>query len=172
MKRLTLIRHAKASANSPTGQDFHRPLSRRGYLDAPRMGKYLKAKCQFIPAVIISSDATRALSTAQLIAAELNIKASADIHETSTIYEAPLSNLLAIAKTSDRDWKHVCMVGHNPGMEMFANYLLGKNAISGFVTCGVATIDLKIDKWYEIEENCGKLVSYFYPEILWGDEHR
>ena len=44
MRQLVLLRHAKAAANSDTGEDFDRPLAARGREDAPVVGKAL-ARC-------------------------------------------------------------------------------------------------------------------------------
>ena len=73
MKKLYIIRHAKSSWKDTALDDFKRPLSKRGRKDAPFMAKKLKQK-GVMPDVIISSPATRAKTTAELIAKELNFK--------------------------------------------------------------------------------------------------
>ena len=75
MKRtLFLVRHAKSSWDGVALPDKERPLADRGKRDAPMMGKRL-AKRQVKPDLIMSSPARRALSTAEIIAKELNYRA-------------------------------------------------------------------------------------------------
>ena len=72
MKRtLLLVRHAKSSWDDVALPDKERPLADRGKRDAPMMGKRL-AKRQVKPDLILTSPARRALSTAEIIAKELN----------------------------------------------------------------------------------------------------
>src|SRR5437764_13379774 len=73
MKTLFLIRHAKSSWDDPALSDKDRPLSDRGRRDAPKMGKRL-AKRDVKPDLILSSPARRALTTAEVIAKELDDK--------------------------------------------------------------------------------------------------
>ena len=71
MKMLTIVRHAKSSWNEPGLSDRERPLNKRGQHDAPRMGKCI-ADAGIRPSLIVSSPATRAWTTAQIIAEELS----------------------------------------------------------------------------------------------------
>ena len=72
-RRITLLRHAKSDWNSPTRDDFDRPLNARGNRDAPRMGKQLYQR-GLHPQLILSSPALRAITTAEIVAAELGYK--------------------------------------------------------------------------------------------------
>ena len=73
MKQLFLIRHAKSSWDSPTLKDIDRPLNERGKKDAPSMAKRLASQKIKLDA-LFSSNANRALSTAQCFAEEFDIK--------------------------------------------------------------------------------------------------
>src|SRR5205085_6869527 len=73
MKTLFLIRHAKSSWDDTALPDKDRPLGDRGRRDAPKMGKRL-AKRDVKPDLILSSPATRALKTAEIIAKKLDYK--------------------------------------------------------------------------------------------------
>jgi hypothetical protein len=44
MRRLTLVRHAKADTSLPGQQDWDRVLDRRGQQDAPEMARRLRAR--------------------------------------------------------------------------------------------------------------------------------
>ena len=74
MKRtLFLVRHAKSSWDDVALPDKERPLADRGKRDAPMMGERL-ANRQVKPDLLVSSPARRALSTAEIIAKELNYR--------------------------------------------------------------------------------------------------
>src|SRR2546430_10269701 len=73
MKTLFLIRHAKSSWDDTALTDKDRPLGDRGRRDAPKMGKRL-TKRDVKPDLILSSPATRALTTAEIIAKKLDYK--------------------------------------------------------------------------------------------------
>jgi len=166
MKHLTLIRHAKSGHDDPTLRDFVRPLNDRGRRDAPKMGRHLRKEFNFSPDCLISSPATRALTTARAIAAELG-ENCAPLQQDERIYEAPVSILLEVLREVDDSRQHVCMVGHNPGMENLTNWLAGERTLAGFVTCGVAMLELDISSWEKLRKGCGKLVHFLAPRELW-----
>ena len=95
MKRvLTLTRHAKSSWNHSDLSDFERPLNSRGLKNAPEMGKRLH-DANYQVDIIISSSAARAVTTAELIARELDYNVQ-KIHLCDEIYEAGLNTLLYV----------------------------------------------------------------------------
>src|SRR5215471_3792472 len=94
MKTLFLVRHAKSSRDDPALPDEERPLNDRGRRDAPRMGKRL-AKERVELDLIMSSPAVRALTTAELIAKELDYSIK-DIVVDKRLYAAAADDLLAI----------------------------------------------------------------------------
>ena len=73
MKRLYLVRHAKADSGTYGLDDFDRPLNKRGKKDAPRMGKHLKRVWQVAPDRVLCSTAKRARSTAKRLRKALDI---------------------------------------------------------------------------------------------------
>ena len=73
MKTLFLIRHAKSNWADAALPDKDRPLNDRGQRDAPKMGERL-AKRAVKPDLILSSPATRALKTAEIIAKTLDYR--------------------------------------------------------------------------------------------------
>src|SRR6516164_4541044 len=94
MKTLFLVRHAKSSRDDPVLPDKERPLNERGRRDAPRMGERL-AKRGVKPDIIVSSPAVRALTTAELIARELDYDLR-DIAVDKRLYSASADDLLAV----------------------------------------------------------------------------
>jgi len=42
MRKLLVLRHAKAERDSSTGRDFDRPLAARGWTDAAEVGRVMR----------------------------------------------------------------------------------------------------------------------------------
>lgn len=167
MKKLTLIRHAKSSHGDALLQDFDRPLSGRGLFDAPLTGRHLGADPDFQPDLIVSSPALRALTTAEIIQREAGLSAL-PLQEESRIYEAPLRSLVNVVRGLPPDKTHVVLFGHNPGLEMLANWLCGQRAIDGLRTGGVIQLALQVDLWTLADAACASLISYTWPAQIGG----
>jgi len=161
MKRLTLIRHAKSSWDTPGLADFDRELNDRGLRTAPEMGRRLKAR-GFAPDAIVSSPAKRALTTAGIIAGEIGFSGAA-IETDERIYEATVGDLVAAARELDDGLGHVVMIGHNPGFTYFANWL-ANCMIDNLPTCGVADLEIDVSSWADLEEDCGSMLDFDYPK--------
>jgi len=165
MKHLTLIRHAKSTHDNPSQDDFDRVLNIRGQKDAPRIGNYLKREFRWQPDKIISSPAARAITTARFIAGEAGYELQR-IELEEDIYEASVQRLLGVIKQVEDTIDHLCLVGHNPGLENLSNWLIGERAIEALLTCGVVQMALNIDSWNNVGANCARLVSYVVPREL------
>lgn len=161
MKTLFLLRHAKSSWDDPSQTDFERPLNPRGLRAAPFMGE-LMAKKGFDPSVIVSSPAMRAKTTAELVKDAGQF--SAEIIFEKTIYEAGPNTLRQVISEISEDHTSALLVGHNPGIEGFIRYLTGQ--IEPMPTAALAVIELKIEKWGEVDDGCGKLLSVYRPKEL------
>jgi phosphohistidine phosphatase len=136
---LVLIRHAKSDWGDPGLPDHDRPLNDRGRRDAPRMAGRLAAT-GFRPAVILSSTALRARTTAEAFAAALGVA----VTEEPDLYGAAPATLLAVAAGSGA--RSVVLVAHNPGMAELAGALSG-GAIAEMPTCAVARFGWHEDDW-------------------------
>ena len=62
MRRLLLLRHAKAERSQPGGRDEERPLTDRGRADAARLGAYL-VRHRLVPDLALVSSAARTRET-------------------------------------------------------------------------------------------------------------
>lgn len=160
MKKLYILRHAKSSWDNPILADFERPLNERGQKTADFMGKFIE-KNDFLPELIISSPATRAKETANIVKKSANLQT--DIKFEENIYEASLQTLVRIVSELNEKLQSVMLVGHNPGFENLVKFLTG--AIQSLPTAGLAIIDLDVSKWSEIEENCGVLQKLIRPKL-------
>jgi phosphohistidine phosphatase len=146
VKTLFLVRHAKSSRDDPTLPDKDRPLDDRGMRDAPKMGKRL-AKRDVKPDLIVSSPATRALTTAQLIAAELD-HARKDIAVDDRLYASSADRLLAVVHELDDRLDRVMLFGHNPEFSELANRLAKE--IGDMPTCAVAEFRFDVKAWSDV----------------------
>ena len=166
MKAITLVRHAKSDWNWPDLADHDRPLNKRGLAAAPQIGSYLE-KQGIKPDIMLSSTALRAMTTAQLIAAALNIKPG-EIQPVDDLYLASVSDYKRIIQGIDEaaNTSHIMIFSHNPGTHEFAHYLTGGDEIDRFITCAVAMIELNIDYWGEIGAGCGRLEQFITPRDL------
>lgn len=165
MKFLTLIRHAKSSRDNPPQADQFRLLSPRGQRDAPAMGKYLDTTFRFAPDIIVSSPATRAITTARLMAGALGYS-EWQIRQDERIYEAPVRSLLEVMRAQEDAHTHVCLVGHNPGMENLTNWLCATRVVEDVVTCAVIMLELDIASWGKADTGTAKLREYIYPALI------
>lgn len=116
------MRHAKSdwSGNLP---DFERSLNKRGLKDAKKMGAWLKKK-KFVPELVVSSPAERAMQTTRIVCKQLGIN-SDEIILDKRIYEADLDDLLQVILEHGKKVNSLMLTGHNPGLDYLVNYLSG-----------------------------------------------
>ena len=158
---LILVRHAKSSWDQAGLADFDRPLNPRGEKNAPEMGKRL-AKSGFTVDKIVSSPATRAITTAKLIAEEIDYDTN-QISKKPDIYEAGLNTLISIVTSLNSEDRSVMLVGHNPGFTYLCNYLCNAQ-IDNMPTCSIAKIRFENDHWDSITEHSGELIDFDFPK--------
>src|SRR5208282_2792671 len=77
MKRLLLLRHAKAVAGGTKSGDHDRALNDRGRTDAPRVGIAMQHK-GYVPDRVLCSTAKRTVETWKHVAPELDCNAEVD----------------------------------------------------------------------------------------------
>lgn len=161
MKRLYLMRHAKSSWKKPDLADIDRPLNKRGKQDAPLMGKRLK-KQNLKPDLIITSPAKRAVTTATIVAEEINYpKKKIEIKET--LYSAGAPAILNMIQYLDDSLNEVMLVGHNPDFNSLANYL-SNFGVDNIPTCGIFCIDFDVPSWKDVGEGRGIFQFFDYPK--------
>ena len=161
MKTLYLVRHAKSSWKYPELDDFERPLKKRGHKNARFMGKILK-RLKVAPDLVITSPAARAAMTARIIAYKINYPLE-EIRYSESIYKFSENALINFVDQIDDVVNNILLVGHNPGLTHFANFI-GDHPISNIPTCGVFCVDLDISSWVKISEGCGKLKFFEFPK--------
>lgn len=162
MKRLLLLRHAKAVPADNGVADFARELAERGKRDARRMGERL-ARRHARPDAIVASPAERALRTAQLVADAWGY-AREQIASDKRLYLAEPAEILAVIAEQAPGVGTLLIVGHNPGLTELAHALLPTLDVDDLPTSGIVALDLAIGSWEERPGASPALAYYDSPK--------
>ena len=117
---LILLRHGKAEDTSPGG-DFSRNLVDRGREQSRRAAKLLKG-AGLLPDIVLTSPLVRTRQTAE------------EFCQTAEIPGALIQSWLACGMSPEtamtelsafRDFKRVALVGHEPDLSQFVEWILG-----------------------------------------------
>ncbi len=162
MKILTLMRHAKSSWTSGSLSDKQRPLNARGERDAPLMGQRL-VEHGIRPSLILASPAVRAWTTAQVIAREIGYPMEF-LQREDGIYMASLERLLDTVVAQDNGFNSLMVIGHNPGLTVFANFL-SPGITDNLPTAGVVSVQIDRDDWHLYEQPKTELLVHDYPKL-------
>jgi phosphohistidine phosphatase len=174
MKRLLLLRHAKAIPGTTKSGDHGRPLNERGRLDAPRMGIAMQHK-RYLPDQVLCSTAQRTLETWEHVAPELDEKP--EVTFVDELYLAPWKLIANMVRAQPETANVVLVVGHNPGLEDLARALARKpradderkrvDALNDkFPTSALAVLDFDVEAWSEIASGTGVLTDFIRPRSL------
>ena len=161
MKRLFLIRHAKAQESDPENTDFEREVSEMGHTDASVMAKAL-IEFGAIPDFIMTSPAERALTTANIFAQHLHYP-EMSIHKNEKIFDATLEDLMEVIEELDNDYSEVALFGHNPALTELANYLTQDYSFA-LPPCGMCGIECDTDHWSEVSSAERKQILLDIPD--------
>lgn len=153
MRTLFLLRHAKASRESPTRQDFDRPLDERGHRDARLIGEFM-LKERIAPAVVLCSPAERTKQTSALVIDTARLVAP--VRYEPGIYEASMPDLLEIIAGTEESMASVLLVGHNPGIEDLLGQLTGGGGAKHMKTAAFAEITLDGATWSEMPNHSSR----------------
>jgi phosphohistidine phosphatase len=163
MKTLLILRHAKTQPDAPRG-DHARELIERGERDAKRIGEYIRDEIG-VPDAIVTSDATRARQTAEIVAAAIGFGRDAIVEPR--IYDANLTTLLAAVRDLPDDADRVVLIGHNPGFEMLADALKEDGLDSTRLpTAGLAIVEFDAARWRDVQQHGGRLRGVVTPKAL------
>lgn len=161
MKTLTIVRHAKSSWKDSGLPDKKRPLNSRGKRDAPEMGRRIQEH-GIRPSLIVSSPATRAWTTAKVIAQAINYPREF-LQKEDRLYLASLDEILDIVIAQDNGFNNLMVVGHNPGLTDFANFLV-PGLTNNLPTAGVVSVKIDQDDWSLYERPATELLVHDWPK--------
>jgi len=166
MLRLMLFRHAHADRPNDVA-DHERPLSAQGHEQARRMGAHIGAQ-GFAPDLAIVSTARRTQQTWQEAVSAGGIM-SPQVDE-ARIYESSAGDLLEVLREQSSQHSRIMLVGHNPGMERLAAWLIGTGEAGAlarlqqeFVVAGFAVIDFAAADWAAVDVQSGRLERFDTP---------
>jgi phosphohistidine phosphatase len=170
MRRLLLLRHAKAERAHPGVQDHDRVLAERGRADAAKLGTYL-ARHAFTPDRVLVSTASRTRETWALMATAF-AKAPPSTFE-ERIYNASRQTILKAIHETEPKSRTLLVVGHNPGLHELASHLVASGDVDArrrlgeeFPTAALAAINFAIDDWRSVHARSGRLEHFVTPHWL------
>jgi phosphohistidine phosphatase len=161
LKILTIVRHAKSSWKDTSLSDRKRPLNRRGERDAPVMGRRIHEH-GIRPSLIITSPAKRAWATAKIIAREINYPLEF-LQREDRLYLASLDEILDTIVAQDNGFNNLMIVGHNPGLTDFANFLV-PGLTNNLPTAGVVSVEIDQDDWSLYTRPQARLLVHDWPK--------
>lgn len=172
MRRLLLLRHAKAERSLPGASDRERPLVERGHKDAGAMGTYM-ASHALAPDRVLVSPAARAQQTWKSAAAAFKPAPAAGTVER--LYDATPHDILAAILDIPASFHTALVIGHNPGLHELALMLVATGDIDArerlrekLPTSGLAIIDFAFDDWSRVHPQSGRLERFVTPKSLAG----
>jgi phosphohistidine phosphatase len=165
MRRLLLLRHAKAAAADEPLTDNARPLTERGERDARQIGERLRQHHP-PPDLILSSTATRALQTAQLVASALAYSRDAIALERRLYLAEPIM-LLDVIEEQSSEISCLLVVAHNPGLTELVHGLLSDFEVDDLPTAAVVGIGQPdTENWADLQNRRSHLTYYDFPKNL------
>jgi phosphohistidine phosphatase len=163
MKTLLVLRHAKAKSDAPDG-DHARELTGRGRRNAAAVGAHMRSLTG-APDAIVTSDARRALQTAEIMADALGFTAPLTVEPR--IYGAHVATLISVVHDLPADAAAVLLVGHNPGLEDLVARLTGDDPDDiRLPTAALARLSLDVDRWDQAQEGTARLQQIVTPREL------
>lgn len=146
MKTLYMVRHAKSSWEFDV-IDHKRPLKKRGVVDAGLVSNYVSEHFE-VPELIITSDAIRALSTAQFFKEAYQLP-DEKFTITHDLYDFSGHKVMETIKGLDDSLERVMIVGHNHAFTSIVN-MLGSKYIDNVPTSGFVYIEFSESHWKDI----------------------
>jgi phosphohistidine phosphatase len=164
MRTLLVMRHAKSDWGAPFSNDHERPLAQRGIKAARRVGRFL-TEAGMAPDLILSSTATRALTTAELAA-----KAgewSCEVRTTSDLYASDPERVLEVVGEVEDGVEKLLIAGHEPTWSTLVTWLIGGGRVR-MPTAAVACLDIPHGGWVDLVPGTCELRWFITPKMLKG----
>ncbi|WP_460446356.1 SixA phosphatase family protein [Angustibacter aerolatus] len=166
-RTLVVVRHAKAEAAPPGGDDHARDLSPRGRRDAAALGSWLRTHGVQLDLVLCST-AVRAARTWQLAAEQLLV--APPVEDRADLYLAQPGRLLQAVREVDPDVRRLAVVGHEPTQSMLTTALADDSSDpdavellgEGFATSGVALLEVDVP-WDALAPMGARLTAFAVP---------
>ncbi len=163
---LYIMRHAKSDWSGPQTPDFERPINGRGRRNSVRIGQWMSDN-NYIPQKIISSPATRAKETIELVIEQITKFNHDDLIFQDDLYLAQFTQLIEIINTYQNDAQSLMLIGHNPGIENLVNYLCSQsdNPETAVTTANLFIFEYAENHFNPATDSC-KLIEAIKPREL------
>jgi phosphohistidine phosphatase len=163
-RRVTLLRHGKAEAADAYPEDYERPLTHRGGIDAERMAAHL-VKHDLVPDLILVSPAERAWATAEIIATTCELEAK-QVQCARELYLGTPERTWRLLAQRAASLHHILICGHNPGLSELASRFGPKPKRRELSTAGMATAVWHHAEWAGIEPESAEQCEIEDPDEL------
>ncbi|MCZ7674997.1 MAG: histidine phosphatase family protein [Roseovarius sp.] len=163
MKRLILMRHAKAATGAVGLDDHARALSGRGRSSARMLGDWLRARGR-LPDVALVSDAARTRETFSRLGLACDVRFLAELYLADP--DAMLHTL--------RQARGACvlMIGHNPGIGWLARALVAEPPphprFFDYPTGATLIAEVDVAKWADLGTGTARALDFIIPRELTG----
>jgi len=114
------------------------------------------------PSLIITSPAKRAWKTAKIIAREIHYPLEF-LQREDGLYLASLNEILDTIVAQDNGFNNLMIVGHNPGLTDFANFLV-PGLTNNLPTAGVVSVEIDQDDWSLYTQPQARLLVHDWPK--------
>ncbi len=174
MKRIFLLRHAKAEGQGEGSDDRSRALTERGRADAARMAVHMR-RMKYLPDHVLCSTALRTRETLEYWSVAIAENPKAQF--VDALYLAEPETMISLIRGGPDKSRAMMVVAHNPGTEQAAIALLQEELKRGardhldaieekFPTAALAVIDFEADTWKGVKPGTGRLVDFVRPRDL------
>jgi phosphohistidine phosphatase len=170
MRRLLLLRHAKAERSDPGARDISRVLIERGRKDAAKIGAYMAGHA-LIPDRVVLSPAARTRETWKYAA--IAFEPAPPVVSAEQLYDATPHDIIGIIKESPASAQTLMLIGHNPGLHEAALMLIASGDVDtrerlreGLPTSGLIIIDFAFNDWSKVHPQSGRLERFVSPKTL------
>jgi phosphohistidine phosphatase len=163
-RRLTLLRHGQAEAADAYPEDYERPLTHRGSIEAQEMAARL-VKRDLIPDLILVSPAERAWATAEIIAATCELDAK-QVQCARELYLATPERTWQLLGRRAASLVHIMICGHNPGLSEIASRFGPKPQRRELPTAGIATAVWLHAEWQTLQPESADSCEMDDPEDM------
>jgi phosphohistidine phosphatase len=170
MKRVFLVRHAKASPPEGAMKDHERPLNERGQNAAVHMGKFMNGE-GFLPDFALCSTAVRTKETLEILEKQwdrIPLKTYKPL-----LYSGGKTPYLHSIYTAHASDDSILLVGHNPDIQEVALHLLKSSFPEirqkinhKYATCGLLVLDFDTQMWDDIQTALPINAVYMTPKSL------
>ena len=144
-------------------KDFERELTGEGFIDAARMAAFLNGRGDQVQRIVASS-AFRTKQTAQVFAEQLGFDWE-KVELIDDLYDCGARAYIAAVNNTPADTDSLMVVGHNPDISYFAEYLT-RDFYESMGKASVCIIEFENLEWAEISGRTGKLAGFFTVRTL------